>query len=156
MPGPQGTLAHNILVQYGVEAVGLPSAARVRKWARAALIQAERPSGCVLTVRLVGESEGRALNAQYRGRSAATNVLSFGYEDPPPRRGALGDIVLCVPVIQGEAEAQGLPSEAHWAHLVVHGIMHLCGHDHEQPEEAAAMEALEVRVLQDLGYDNPY
>jgi probable rRNA maturation factor len=123
--------------------------ARVRRWVAIAL---QHPGE--LTVRIVGEAEARALNRQYRGKDYATNVLTFDYQRAPV---VLGDLVLCAPVIEQEARAQGKPLEAHYAHLLVHGTLHAQGWDHETCEaDALAMEAAEVLLLGALGYPNPY
>lgn len=133
---------------------------RVARWLRAAL---EAPAQ--LTVRIVGEDEGRALNHDFRAKDYATNVLTFAYaegEDLPGLPAAAadvplaGDLVLCVPVVVREAAAQGKTLEAHFAHLVVHGMLHLQGYDHENETEAAEMEALETAILRELGYADPY
>lgn len=147
---------HKVFVQYASGRAQVPLAAHIHRWARAALLRAGRSRACEVTVRIVDEAEGAQLNRVFRGRECATNVLSFGYADAPACAGPIGDIVLCAPIVRAEARALQGPPAAHWAHLVVHGIMHLCGHDHEQPDEAAAMEALEIRALADLGYGNPY
>ncbi len=116
-------------------------------------------------MRLVGEAEGRALNRDYRGKDYATNVLTFAYAEGealpglPEAAGDVplaGDLVLCVPVVVREAAAQGKTLEAHFAHLVVHGMLHLQGYDHENETEAAEMEALETVILRELGYADPY
>ena len=129
-----------------------------KRWAEAAL-EPDSPDMEVV-IRLVEEAEGRALNHAYRGKDYATNVLSFVYdEDTVGERESIvaqGDLVLCVPVVRREAEAQGKSLEAHFAHLVVHGMLHLQGHDHEWPNEASVMEEREVEILAGLGYDNPY
>lgn len=136
------------------ESVHAPYAAALRRWARAAL----RERDVEATVRLVGEEEGRTLNRDYRGRDYATNVLTFVYGEMPgmPEMPLYGDIVLCVPVVVREAEEQGKTLEAHFAHLMVHGMLHLQGFDHEKPVEAEAMEALEIAILAGLDYENPY
>jgi len=123
--------------------------AQVRRWVRAALkVSAE------ITVRIVGAAEARQLNRRYRGRDYATNVLSFPYA---LSRGLVqGDIVLCYPVIAREALAQGKSLEAHFAHLIVHGLLHLQGHRHAGLREAAHMETLEKKLLAKLGYPDPY
>jgi len=107
-----------------------------------------------ITVRVVGAREARTLNRRYRGRDYATNVLAFPYVSS--RRAAQGDIVLCAPVIAREARAQGKTLDAHFAHLTVHGMLHLQGHDHARRRDAARMEALEKRLLAKLGYPDPY
>ena len=124
-------------MQFAVPRRGLPSAASFRRWARGF------PG---LTLRIVGEKEGRLLNRTYRGRNRPTNVLSF----------ETGDVVLCDPVIRREARAQGKSLAAHYAHLVVHGALHLRGHDHVTKRQAARMENAEVRILRRLGFANPY
>ncbi|MEQ6884322.1 rRNA maturation RNase YbeY [Salicola sp. Rm-C-2C1-2] len=110
-----------------------------------------------VTVRIVDETEGRELNHQYRGKDYATNVLSFPFEAPPGiSLSLLGDLIICAGVVEGEARQQGKRSEAHWAHLVIHGMLHLQGYDHQDPDEAETMEALEVRLLEQLGFPDPY
>uniref|UniRef100_A0ABX1N1T6 Endoribonuclease YbeY n=1 Tax=Aromatoleum buckelii TaxID=200254 RepID=A0ABX1N1T6_9RHOO len=125
-----------------------PASVLVRRWALAAL-----RGDAELTVRLVGEAEGRRLNRDYRGKDYATNVLTFVYDEGER---LAGDLVLCVPVVAREAAEQGKPLEAHFAHLIVHGMLHLQGFDHEAPDEAEEMEGIETRVLATLGYPNPY
>jgi probable rRNA maturation factor len=107
-----------------------------------------------VTVRIVGVLEGRNLNRHYLGLDRATNVLAFPYASS--RRAVQGDIVLCAPVIAGEALAQGKTLDAHFAHLTVHGLLHLQGHSHARRRDAARMEALEKRLLAKLGYPDPY
>jgi len=132
-------------VQRGVR--GAPSAARLRTWALAAV-----SSAVEVTLRVVGGAEGRGLNRRFRGRDYATNVLTFAYGARPWR----GDIVLCHPVIAREARAQRKPLAAHYAHLVVHGMLHLRGLDHAEKRAAARMERAEIRILSRLGIRNPY
>lgn len=142
-----------IAVQYATPRTGVPAASSLRRWAETAL--AEHPGE--ITLRVVGLDEGAALNKRYRGRDGATNVLSFPVAPlPDGTRQIRGDLVLCAPVIAREASEQGKPAPAHWAHMVVHGCLHLCGHDHEQHAEAAAMEDEERRILATLGYPDPY
>jgi len=136
-------------VQFAVVAHGLPSRARLREWARAAL-----EGDAEVTLRVVGQAEGRRLNREFRGKDAATNVLTFIYSEPGAA--PVGDIVLCFPVVQAEARAQRKVLEAHWAHLVVHGMLHLQGYDHEREGQAAAMEARETEIVIALGYPDPY
>lgn len=140
----------------------LPAAARFTAWARAAA--GARGEGAEVALRVVGLAEGRRLNLVWRGRDYATNVLSFPVPVGAPaapgteRRRArpLGDIVLCAPVVAREAARQGKPPIAHWAHLVVHGCLHLLGHDHERAIDARRMERRERRVLAALGFPDPY
>ena len=144
MTSPALTLS----VQYASNAADLPARPEVRRWVRAALLD-----DATVTVRFVEAIEGRALNAEYRNRDYATNVLTFVYDDESPRA---GDIVLCAPVVRKEADEQGKSLAAHYAHLVIHGMLHLQGFDHEHPAEAAQMEAREIAILADLGMTNPY
>lgn len=110
------------------------------------------------TIRVVGNEEGQELNRAFRNKDKPTNVLSFNYDDDDPESETyyLGDIVLCSPVIQIESSEQGKSLEHHFAHLVVHGILHLCGYDHEKIAEAEEMEQLEVEILAKLNIENPY
>jgi probable rRNA maturation factor len=142
---PKSRPRSSITVQRTVR--GAPSAARLRAWALAAATSAVE-----VTLRVVGAAEGRGLNRRFRGRDYATNVLTFAYGARPWR----GDIVLCHPVIAREARAQCKPLEAHYAHLVVHGMLHLRGLDHAEKRAAERMERAEIRVLSRLGFRNPY
>jgi probable rRNA maturation factor len=124
--------------------------ATVLRWVKAALF-----ADAELTLRFVDADEGRALNRSYRGKDYATNVLTFAYaesEDDP----VSGDIVLCCPVVEREAGEQGKPLEAHYAHLIVHGVLHAQGYDHEDEDEAKEMEGIETELLTALGFPNPY
>ncbi|HTY48436.1 MAG TPA: rRNA maturation RNase YbeY [Steroidobacteraceae bacterium] len=135
-----------------------PAAADIRRWASAAL--GRRASGSELAVRVVSQPESRRLNARYRGRDRPTNVLSFPVAAPaaaaPGAPRPLGDLVICAAVLRTEAQAQGKPLKDHWAHLVVHGVLHLVGYDHERPGEARRMERREITVLRGFGIANPY
>jgi probable rRNA maturation factor len=145
-----------VAVQNATVAAGVPSTARLRRWALAALGARARGE---LTVRVVGEKESAALNARYRGKKGATNVLSFRAESPGGRSAELlpiGDVVICAQVVAREARAQGKALTAHWAHMVVHGTLHLRGYDHERAREAAAMERRERALLAGLGFPDPY
>jgi len=126
----------------------LPRPAALRRWAKAALERDFRA-----TIRFVGTREGRTLNSLYRGKDYATNVLAFVYDGATP---AAGDLVLCAPVLRTEARAQGKTLAEHCAHLVVHGMLHLQGHDHDTARAARAMEAREVALLAALGVADPY
>ena len=133
-----------------------PRRADIASWASEAL--GRRAANAEISVRLVGRAEGRKLNAQYRGKDYATNVLSFpaapaaANDDSTP----LGDLVICPPVLRAEALEQRKPLRAHWAHLVVHGSLHLIGYDHERDADARRMERREIAVLRRLGFTNPY
>jgi probable rRNA maturation factor len=134
----------------------LPSRASLGRWARAALSGLRRRNVSV-TLRVVGKKESAALNSQFRRKEKPTNVLSFPFEAPPGTRSdLLGDVVICADVVRREAIEQGKVERAHWAHMVVHGIMHLRGYDHQNNKQAAIMEAKEIRTLQSLGFPNPY
>jgi len=149
MPGPMGNAPRlTLAVQYATEEPTLPSRAQFRAWMQAAL---EQPAH--VTLRLVDADEGRRLNREFRGKDYPTNVLTFAYEDQEP---LAGDIVLCAPVVRVEADAQGKTTEAHYAHLAVHGMLHLQGYDHDQDDEAEVMEARETEIVTRLGYPDPY
>ncbi|BBO19656.1 MAG: endoribonuclease YbeY [Rhodocyclaceae bacterium] len=138
----------SLSVQYAAKGEALPSRAELRKWVRAT-----RPGAAEVTVRFVDTEEGRVLNAQYRRKDHATNVLTFPYAREPVLS---GDLVLCLPLVLREAAAQGKPAAAHFAHLVVHGMLHLQGYDHETAAEARIMEQKEREILARLGYPDPY
>ena len=144
-----------VTVQYAISAEGLPGEQDINTWASLALQDRQGPSE--LVVRIVDEAEITALNQRYRGKDGATNVLSFPYEPiPGVETGLLGDVVICAPVVAREAVAQGKALEAHWAHMVIHGVLHLLGYDHGNDSEAREMEQLEKWQLASLGYLNPY
>ena len=162
-PSPAGAAARSPLLVDVVRAAGdwAPTAAQIRTWASAAL--GRRATGAQLAVRVVKPAESKRLNARYRGRANATNVLSFPVPKLPPAaaapRGAprpLGDLVICASIVRAEARQQHKAIKAHWAHLVIHGALHLLGYDHEQDEEARRMERREVAVLRRFGITNPY
>jgi len=139
----------------------VPSAAEFRRWCELALRQ--RSADSELTIRLVDEAEGRELNRTYRHKDYATNVLSFPADVPDELGGIplldiplLGDLVICVPVLAREAAEQGKALDAHWAHLVIHGCLHLLGYDHIEETEAVEMETLEQELLAELGHPDPY
>ena len=138
----------SLAVQYAYDSTDLPDIAQFRKWAKNALrIDAE------IAVRIVDEEEGRALNRDYRGKDYATNVLTFPLAEEPC---LMGDIILCAPVVAAEAAAQRKPLHAHYAHLTVHGVLHLHGYDHEIEAQAELMETLETEIVTKLGYPDPY
>ena len=142
-------------LQLASAAEGVPPADSFERWTAAAL--EGRRSDVELTVRVVDAEESAALNEGYRHRAGPTNVLSFPAPELPASVPALlGDIVVCAPLVAAEAAEQGKALEAHWAHLTVHGVLHLLGFDHVEVRQAAEMEALEVDILASLGYPNPY
>jgi len=142
-------------LQFATDADVAPVAGDFNRWVSAAL--EGRRSEAELAVRIVDEAEGRSLNRDYRGKDYATNVLSFPAELPEDLGlQLLGDLVLCAPVVAREAAEQGKPPLAHWAHLTIHGCLHLLGFDHQSDAEAEAMEALETEILGRLGYPDPY
>lgn len=143
-------------VQQVAEAThAIPAEAALRDWVAAAL--AGRRDTAEVTLRIVDEAEIAELNETYRHKRGSTNVLSFPFEAPPGvTLPLLGDLVICAPVVAREAQEQGKPVEAHWAHMVVHGCLHLLGYDHLDEAEAATMETLEIEILAALGYPDPY
>ena len=155
----KGPTRLDVAVGYAAPRAGIPAATSFRRWVAAAL------AGCIreadLAIRIVDEKEGRSLNHHYRGKDYATNVLSFPAELPEGlpkgvKLPLLGDLVLCSPVIAREAREQGKPLRAHYAHLTVHGALHLLGWDHEDAREAEAMEQLERQILAGMGLPDPY
>ena len=141
----------SLSVQYGVESAKIPARAQFRKWAKAALARSAE-----VTIRLVGQREGRNLNRDYRGKDYATNVLTFVYGPAGGGENLQGDLVLCAPVVAREAREQRKSLEAHYAHLIIHGMLHLQGYDHESEAEACIMEALESHLVRSMGYPDPY
>ncbi|MGH7058700.1 MAG: rRNA maturation RNase YbeY, partial [Acetobacteraceae bacterium] len=150
---PRAGSKAQIAVQYACGRRGVPAPASFRRWAEAAL--AGVPGEVVL--RVVDEAESARLNRRYRGRREATNVLSFPAASlPDGSRPMLGDLVIAAPVVAREAAAQGKALPAHWAHLTVHGCLHLLGYDHQNEREAEEMEARERELLAEFGYPDPY
>ena len=142
-------------VQYAVDDDSLPTPREFECWVRAAL----EPTGDTLdmAIRVVDEQEGQQLNNRYRGIDRATNVLSFPFEAPPGiESDYMGDLVICAPVVQREAQQQHKPEKHHWAHMVVHGVLHLRGYDHQRDAQAVEMETLEKKILATLGVQDPY
>lgn len=146
---PRAKRGHRLAltVQFASRAAHLPSRRQLRRWASAALAQ-----DAEITLRIVGDTEGRRLNREFRGKDYPTNVLAFAY---PEQRRLTGDIVLCAPIVRQEAEAQALSLAAHYAHLVVHGMLHLQGYDHERAAAARVMESVESEIVTRLGYPDP-
>ncbi|MBO9488940.1 rRNA maturation RNase YbeY [Endozoicomonas sp. G2_1] len=142
-------------LQIASEAADLPAESDIQVWLDAALASYQR--NFELTIRIVDNSESQSLNHQYRGKDKPTNVLSFPFEVPEGiELDLLGDLVICAPVVKAEASEQKKPIIAHWAHMVVHGCLHLLGFDHITEEEALEMETLEIDILAKLGFNNPY
>ncbi|GHG73362.1 endoribonuclease YbeY [Alishewanella longhuensis] len=142
-------------LQLASDAAALPSAAQFQQWLDAAVLpfQAEAE----VTIRIVDSAESQQLNSQYRAKDKPTNVLSFPFQCPPGiELPLLGDLVICAAVVAEEASEQGKAPEAHWAHMVIHGCLHLLGFDHINDDDAAEMEAEEIQILQQLGIANPY
>lgn len=148
-------------VQVNGDFEGIPTADQMRRWVDLTLshqgFESNPELPIEMTVRIVGAEESQQLNAQYRDKNKPTNVLSFAYEglDQIPLA-LLGDLVICAPIVLQEALEQNKPLSAHWAHLVIHGTLHLLGHDHIDDIEAEIMEALEVEILAQLGFPDPY
>jgi len=143
-------------IQLADSSAKTPDAQHIRGWVAAVFTTLER-SPLALTVRVIGEEEMAKLNRRYRGRNQSTNVLSFPIEPlPGMRTDLLGDIVVCGPVVDREAAIQHKSPMGHWAHMVVHGLLHLFGYDHQSGQDATVMETLEKSVLKGLGYSDPY
>ena len=147
-------------VQVASDAAGLPSIDAVRGWVERTVRTTDSARDAEVSVRIVDEAEMQALNREYRDQDKPTNVLAFPAGDTgfalPGEIPLLGDIVVCAGVVAREADEQGKPLEHHWAHMLVHGTLHLLGYDHVGDEQAAAMEALERRILDEFGIADPY
>ena len=147
----------DVEVQVALETAGLPTAAELRRWVAVALAGAGYMRDAEVLIRIANEAESASLNQTYRHKPGPTNVLSFPFEVPAGVDiRLLGDIVICAPVVVREAVEQNKPLPAHWAHLVIHGVLHLLGYDHQDTSRAEAMENLEIRILAGLGYPDPY
>jgi len=138
----------SIAIQIASNQSNLPTRTQFRKWAKATIRVDTQ-----VTIRIVDEAEGRELNKMYRAKDYATNVLTFPLTEEPH---LMGDIIICAPVVAAEALAQNKPLEAHYAHLTVHGVLHLHGYDHEIEAQAELMESLETAIVCKLGYADPY
>ncbi|RDH88959.1 MAG: rRNA maturation RNase YbeY [endosymbiont of Seepiophila jonesi] len=144
-----------IEIQNATETVDLPSKEAFIQWAQAALVKGTE--GAEVVIRIVDEAESRTLNRDYRGKDRPTNILSFPFEAPPQvPSNLLGDLVICAPVVIREAEAQNKSALSHWAHMTVHGMLHLQGFDHLDEDEAEVMETRERQILCGLGFRDPY
>lgn len=148
----------NIDIDIACDAPDLPDASAFQRWAEVAVSAADCGTGDI-AIRIVDVAEIQQLNRDYRHKDKPTNVLSFPFEMPEGIDGIepiLGDLAICASVVATEAAEQGKAVTAHWAHMVVHGTLHLLGFDHIEDDEAETMEALEIRILEQLGFDNPY
>lgn len=145
----------DIILDNACDAAGVPTESELRRYITTAI--GDRLQAAEIGIRVVSTEESRELNHKYRGKDKATNILSFNYtdEDDEPDS-VIGDLVICAAVVAEEAQQQHKPLAAHWAHMVVHGTLHLLGYDHEQDEDAEIMEPLETKILKQLGYNNPY
>ena len=151
----RGPIQFDVSVSYGLPRAGLPSSVSFKRWATAAAQGRIRKAD--LAIRIVDSKEARSLNRHYRGKDYATNVLSFPAELPAGVTvPILGDLVICAPVVAREAKDQGKPLAAHYAHLTIHGVLHLLGLNHEDEREAVAMELIERDILAGLGFPDPY
>jgi len=143
-------------LQIAVADAQIPAREQFQRWADAASA-ACRGDKKELTIRITDLVESEELNHRYRNKQGPTNVLSFPFEDPPGlTTNMLGDLVICAPIVEAEAVQQHKAVEAHWAHILIHGVLHLCGYDHIDPDEADQMEALETDILAGLGFPPPY
>jgi len=143
-------------LQLASQAKDLPTEADLSQWLEQVLNH-HKMDQAEITVRIVDASESQQLNKEYRGKDKPTNVLSFPFEAPPGiEMSLLGDLVICASVVSDEAAEQGKTLQAHWAHMLIHGCLHLLGYDHIQNNEAEEMEQLEIHLLQQLGIDDPY
>jgi len=134
----------------------IPDRTKFQSWVDAAA-DACRCDNMALTIRVTDAAESAELNDRYRSKTGPTNVLSFPFEDPPGMHAnVLGDLVICAPVVQNEADEQHKSSDAHWAHILVHGVLHLCGYDHIDQSGADEMESLETSIITGLGFPPPY
>jgi probable rRNA maturation factor len=150
--GPRGLTLH---LRRATWQGRVPGVVALRRWASLAL--GRRAHGRELSVLVVGPARSRSLNHRYRGQDHATNVLSFpAAGGAPPAAAQLGDLVICPQVLRREARAQGKAERAHWMHLVIHGVLHLAGYDHQRPADARRMERREAALLRSLGVANPY
>lgn len=149
-------------LQWGVDALDVPTQQQCEQWLQASLVGDLARETNEVTIRVVDLEESRALNRDYRHKDSPTNVLSFEFEQPPglvdlgEALPYLGDLVICAEVVAQEAKEQNKPLVAHWAHMIVHGCLHLQGYDHLDDDDAEEMESLEVEILQGLGFSDPY
>jgi len=149
-------------LQWGIDALALPTQQQCEEWVQASLVGDLATEANEVTIRVVDAEESQTLNRDYRNIDKSTNVLSFEFEQPPglidlgEALPYLGDLVICAEVVAQEAKQQNKSLEAHWAHMIVHGTLHLQGYDHIEDDDAEEMEALEIEIMEGLGFDNPY
>lgn len=141
---------YRINIQCVTEDAFVPTPSQIRKWAKQAL--AGRIASAEITIRIIDQAEMMQLNESYRHKKGPTNVLSFPYGE----EGEIGDIAICADVVNREAKEQNKTSESHWAHMIVHGVLHLLGYDHQEQKEAEEMEKEEIQLLKKFGFNNPY
>jgi len=155
MSATKPTAMLQVEVQYAVSADRLPTPKQFHRWVDAVLNDNGKEREVV--IRIVGDAESARLNEQFRHRPGPTNILSFPFEAPDAvRTSLLGDLVICAPIVAGEAHEQGKTAEAHWAHMTVHGVLHLLGFDHIGEQDAMLMEQKEIDILHTLGIASPY
>ncbi len=147
-------MAIKVELQNDAAFASVPRKQQFQKWVAASLQKSH--DRLEQTIRIVDKTESRELNSRFRDKDSATNVLAFPGDSDLLEYDCLGDLVICAPVVVAEAQAQNKPVDAHWAHLVVHGMLHLQGFDHQNDDQTAQMEALEIKILNFLGYTNPY
>jgi len=148
---------HKIIIQFAEDNQSTPNAVLLKSWVKSALQSYKK--NAQVTIRIVSSEESAQLNEQYRHKKGPTNVLSFPYELPDGIKMTtplLGDIAICANVVNKEAEEQNKNQKAHWAHIVIHGVLHLLGYNHIEEQEAIEMESLEIKILHNLGFQNPY
>lgn len=149
-------------LQWGIDEQAIPTLEQCQKWVHLSLQEPRSFEPVEITIRIVDQEESQTLNYDYRGIDKPTNVLSFEFEQPPglvdlgEELPYLGDLVICAEIVTKEAQEQNKTLEAHWAHMIVHGTLHLQGYDHIDEDDAEEMEAIEIEIMQSLGLGNPY
>ena len=149
-------------LQWGIDEQAIPTLEQCQKWVHLSLQEPRSFEPVEMTIRIVDQEESQTLNYDYRGIDKPTNVLSFEFEQPPglvdlgEELPYIGDLVICAEIVAKEAQEQNKTLEAHWAHMIVHGTLHLQGYDHIDEDDAEEMEAIEIEIMQSLGFENPY
>jgi len=152
----------DIDLQWGIDEQAIPTMEQCQKWVHASVLEPRCFEPVEMTIRIVDQQESQQLNADYRDKDKPTNVLSFEFEQPPglvdigEELPYLGDLVICAEIVAKEAQEQNKSLEAHWAHMIIHGTLHLQGYDHIDEYDAEEMEGIEIEIMQNLGYANPY